>query len=260
VKRPRPCGSLRLLVVLLLILSAGCARLLPPPRQPIGEEARRALSRLVERWHAFADLRALAEVRVARGDDRRLLQGVLLARAPASLRFEALSPLGSPLLIVVIHEERLTAYNAATNEALIGEATAAAAARNLSFPVDPDDLVGILVGRPVPPKDVRVAEIMPPDEHGPSLGLSGADWHQRLWMDFTTGVVHRVELTGGRYEVLVTYQRDGDGQLTGLDFTAAQSLLTGSVRYQQAVFGGGIEPDRFRLVIPAGAKVEELVN
>ena len=253
---PRRPSSL--LLGLLVLLAAGCARALPPPRQPVGEDARRAIALLVERWHAFSDLRALAEVRVARGDERRHLQGVLLARAPSSVRFEALSPFGQPALLLTIHDGQLLAYNAASNQALAGPATADTAARLLGLPFEPDDLVGILAGRPVPPRDVRVAELLPADEAGPSLGLIGGDWRQRVWMDFATGVVRQVEITGGRYEVRVVYQRGAGGEVTGFDFAAAQSYLTGSVRYRQAVFDGGVDPERFRLTLPERATVERL--
>lgn len=234
-------------------------RALPPPRAPVGEEARRALALLTRRWHGFSDLRALAEIRVERGGERRQLQGVLLARAPASLRFEALSPFGQPLLLVVIHDGRLTAYDAAANRAVVGPATAETAAQLLSLPFEPADLVGVLAGLPAPPRDVRVAEILPPDERGrPSLSVIGGDWRQRVWMDFTTGVVHRLEITGGRYEVTIGYQRDGDDRLTGFDFSAAQSYVAGSVRYRRLVLDAGVEPERFELVVPEGARVDPL--
>jgi outer membrane lipoprotein-sorting protein len=236
----------------------GCARLLPPPREALGEDARRALGLLAQRWQEFSDLRSLADVRFSRGNANHHFQGVMLVRAPGSVRFEALTPFGPPLFLAVIHDNRLTTYNAATHEALIGEVTAESAARTLSFPFDPDDLVGILAGRPSPARDVRVARLLPPDEDGPSLGISGADWYQRVWMDLATGLVKQIEMAGGRYEVRVTYERDGDGRVTGFDFAAAQGMFSGSVRYRQAVFGAGIDPERFRLVIPAGAKVEEL--
>lgn len=224
----------------------------------MSEDARRAVALLVERWHEFRDLRALADIRVDRNGQRQLLQGVLLAKAPASVRFEALSPFGQPLLLVAIHDGQLTAYNTTTNEALTGPATADTAAKLLSLPFDPDDLVGVLAGRAVPPKDIRVAEILPADDHGPSLSLIGENYRQRVWMDFTTGVVRQLEITGGRYEMRIVYQRDADGAPQGFEFSAANSYLTGSVRYRDVALGRGIDAERFRLSVPERAKIQQL--
>lgn len=251
---PRPLTSL---LVLALALT-GCARALAPPRAPVAEEARQAVALLVERWHEFADLRTLADLRVERGGQRQRLQGVLLARAPASVRFEALSPFGPPLLAVVIHDGELTAYNAAANEAVVGPATADTAARLFGLPLEPMHLVGVLAGRAVPPTDLRLAHILPADEHGPSLELVGTDHRQRVWMDFTTGVVDRLEIAGGRYEVRIAYQRDEQARVRGFEFAAAGGYVTGTVRYRDPVVDGGVDPERFRLQVPDTAKIKRL--
>jgi len=231
---------------------------LPPPREPVSEEVRRVIALLVARWQEFSDLRTLADVRVERGSDQQQLTGVLLLKAPASIRFEGLSPFGQPLLLVTIHEGQLTAYNAASHEAIVGPATAETAARLLSLPVDPEDLIGTLAGRAVPPKDLRVAQILPADAEGPSVELIGSLHRQRVWMDFATGIVRQIEITGGRLEARVTYHRGPDGSLAGFDLWAAQGNVTGSVRYRNPVVGAGIDGERFRLTIPAGASIERL--
>jgi outer membrane lipoprotein-sorting protein len=224
----------------------------------VSEEARRAIALLAERWHGFADLRTLAGVELQRGDQRQVFNGVLLVKAPGSVRFEALSPFGQPLLLIVLHEGRITAYDAAANRALVGPATADSAARLLGMPFDPEDLVGVLAGRAGPPRDLRVATLLPADELGPSLELIGAVHRQRIWMDFASGVVRQLEITGGRYEVRVRYTLDADDRPQGFQLNAAQDQLTGTVRYRDPVFDGGIEPDRFELTLPESAKIEQL--
>lgn len=239
-------------------LAAGCATVVPTLRHPVPEDARQALSALIERWHGFSDIRALADVDLRRGTERQRLTGVLLARAPGSLRFEVLSPFGQPLLYVTIHDGRLVAYDATTNEALVGPANAETSARLFHLPVDPDDLVAILAGRVVPPKDLRVAELLPPDDDGPSIRLVGGVHEQRVWLDPGTGIVRRLSIRGGRLEARIVYRRDGNGRLTGLDLDAGQSYLAGSVRYRQAVVDGGVEPERFSLIVPKGAKIQTI--
>lgn len=231
---------------------------LPPPRETMSEEARRAVALLQTRWQEFSDVRTLADVRVERGGRKQDVTGALLLKAPASIRFEALSPFGSPLLIATIHDGQLVLYNAASNSARVGPATPDAAGRLFSLAVTPDELVGLLAGRAVPPTDLRVATVQPADAHGPSLEMIGALHRQRVWMDFATGLVHRIQITGGRIEALLIYQHAADGALTGFNLAAAQGNVTATVRYRNLVLDSGIEPERFQLTIPARASIERL--
>lgn len=239
-------------------MAAGCVIAPPTLRRPVSEDARRPLALLIARWHEFSDLRALAEITLSRGGERQRLTGVLLAKAPGSVRLEVLSPFGQPFLLVTVHDGQLTSYDAATNEARVGPADAETAGRLLSLPFDPDDLVAVLAGRAVVPKDLRVAELQAPDAQGPSIELIGRVNRQRVWMDFDSGVVRQLEISGGRLEARITYLRDAAGTLTGFDLTAAQSHVTGSVRYRNLAEGVGIEPDRFTLTLPKGAKIQKI--
>jgi outer membrane lipoprotein-sorting protein len=216
------------------------------------------VDRLTARWQEFHDLRALADITLKRGSDRQRLNGVLLARAPASVRFEALSPFGQPFLFVAMHEGRITTYNAATNEARVGTASVESAAELISLPVEPEDLVALLSGRAAPPRDLRTAEIVPPDEMGPSINLVGRYNRQRVWLDFETGIARQVTITGGRTEATVTFQRAADGTLGGLDVTASNGYVTGGVRYLSLSLNAGVEPERFALTPPKDAKIQAI--
>jgi outer membrane lipoprotein-sorting protein len=241
-----------------LALAVGCSIALPPPRQAVPEDARRAIDLLITRWHSVTDLRALVDVDVDRNGQRQRLTGVLLAKAPGSVRFEALSPFGQPFLIAVVHEGHLTAFSALTNEAVVGDATAETTARLLGLPVEPQDLVAVVAGYAVPPVDLRQAQILPPDALGPSLSLVGAVNEQRIWMDFKTGVVSQTQIIGGRVAATVTYRRDDEGHLTGLDVSAAERYVTGTLRYRNLATGIGLGPERFALTLPKDAKTQPI--
>ena len=247
-----------LLVFLTVGLAAGCAIALPPPRQPISEEVRRAVDLLITRWHAVTDLRALADIDVDKGGQRQRLSGVLLAKAPGSVRFEALSPFGQPFLVAVVHDGQLTAYSAASNEAVVGEATAETTAHLLGLPFEPHDLVAVVSGYAVPPRDLRLGEILPPDATGSSLSLVGAVHEQRIWMDFDTGLVRQLQIVGGRAAATVTYQRDDEGRLTGFDVSAAERYVTGTIRYRTVATDVGLSADRFALTLPKDAKTQPI--
>jgi outer membrane lipoprotein-sorting protein len=268
---PRRLTSL----LLALLVAAGCARLLPPPRQQLDPGARRAVELLSERWGDFTDLRTLATLELERPDRRERFTGVLLVRRPDSVRFEALSPFGQPFLFLVLHEGELVVYNAASNEALLAPATADSMAKLLSLPFEPPDLVSILAGRPAPPGDLRRATIGEPEAETPSptedrtaerragaqdppLVLVGPNNQLKVWMDLETGLARQVEVSGGRYAVLVTYTRDAGGRVSALRFDAPAARLRGVIEYRDPALGVGLDPDRFDLVVPPSAKVERM--
>lgn len=251
----RPLSSLLLLLQLALV--AACAT--APPREPISDDARRALTLLAERYGEFTDMRALADVALRKGGDRQRLRGVLLVRAPSSVRFEALSPFGPPLLVVTVHDGQVTAYDALKNEAHVGPADAETISKVLGLPLDPDDLVSVLVGRFAGPRDLRSAEMLAPDATGPSLNLvNGAGGRQRVWLDPGTGVIQQRQIFGSRFNALIKYRRDAAGTLAGLDLDAAMSYITGSITYQNLVEDEGIDEERFTLTIPKGAKTQPI--
>ena len=243
---------------LVLWLAAGCALALPPPREPVHDDARRALDLALGRWQAFTDLRALADVTLDKGGERQRLTGVLLARSPGSVRFEALSPFGQPFLLVTVLDGRFVAYDAARNEARVGAADAETTARLLSLPVSPEDLVGLLAARLAPSQDVRQVMLMPADEAGPSLSVVDAVHERRVWMDMTTGEVRRLKIVGGRAEAVATYLYEGGGRLIGFDVEAGDRYVTATVRYRSLVLNAGVDPERFILTLPKDAKTHAI--
>lgn len=247
-------GAALLGVVLLLI--AGCATL-PPPRAPIAPEVYRLIDLLARRWREFDDLRTLADITIRRDERVQRLNGVLLLQAPASLRFEALTPWGQPFLLLAVNAETTTLYEVAENRALVGPASARATERWLGFALKPDELVGLLAGHVVPLKDPYSAELMPTDGVGPSIKLTGASGAQRIWADPETGVVRQVEMDSGKHQARIAYSGGGlTDPPAALTLTALDAPLTVSIRYRQPKFGTGLSPDLFTLTVPEHAKIQ----
>src|SRR6476660_9921447 len=99
---------------------------------------------LAARYGELTDMRTLADVSLRKGSDRQRLRGVLLIRSPSSVRFEALSPFGPPLMVVTVHEGQVTSYDALKNEARVGPADSETISKVLGLPLEADDLVSVL--------------------------------------------------------------------------------------------------------------------
>jgi outer membrane lipoprotein-sorting protein len=242
----------------LAIVLAACATVAPPEPARIPDETRRLVALLTLRHHHIADVKSLVEVTLRQGAAAQRFSGVLLARAPDRLRFEALSPFGQPFLLVTVADGTLTRYHVGDNRTLIAPADARTTGRWLGVPLGPDDLLGLLIGRPLPPRDLREAELLPADARGRSLRLAGHDQTQRVWLDVETGVVSRIEIQGGRRMLAVTYeQRGGAGIPTAIRATA-ETDLEALIRYRDPVLSAGVDPALFQLTVPASANTERL--
>lgn len=261
--RPRPSSrsshaGRRLAGALLIVLAAaGCASL-PPAREPIPAEVKVSLDRLDQRWRAFADLRTLAELTIRRGGRVQRFAGVLLLRTPASLRFEALSPFGTPVLIVAADPKTLTLWEVADERAYIAPATGEANRRWLGVALGGQDLVALLSGRVVPLADPLRAEQLSPDAAGPSLNLVGADGTQRIWLDAATGQARQVEWNGGKTPLRATFlPAKSDAPPAGLRLEALDGSLDVRITYKNPRMNTGFDPALLTLVVPEGVRIQD---
>ena len=242
----------------LALCLAACATGAPRGEPPLSDDARRLIALLTLRRDQFSDLRALVELTVRRGERTQRYTGVVLAKPPASLRFEALSPFNQPVFLAAMSAGSLTTYDVYGNRAMKAPVSARAAGWWLGIPLEAEDVVALLIGRVLPPREVREAEILPADATGPSLRLVGRERTERIWMDFETGDVVRAEIQGGRTTLVVEYAWAASDSLpTGIRATAGPDFEA-IVRYRQPALATGVEEERFRLVLPEGANLQPL--
>ena len=253
---PRPNRSklrgllLGALALSLIAVSGGCASL--PPRQPLPTEVQAARTTLETRWMEFHDLRSQAEIRIQRGSRIDRFTGVLLLRAPASLRFEALAPFGPPLLVVASDAESVTLWEVPSERAFIGRSSPDATRRWLGLALGAEDLVSLLAGYALPARDPLSGQMLPPDDKGPSVAFETADGRQRIWFDPASGIARQVEWTGGSQPARAVFTPDGVLRLATLD-----GKLEVTVRYKDPRRNTNFDPELLKLTVPQGVRIQD---
>jgi len=246
---PRPSSRSKLAGLLLgaLTLAGGCASL--PPRLPLPPDVLTTRAELETRWREFRDLRSLTEITIRRAGRADRLSGVLLLRAPASLRFEALAPFGPPLLVVASDPESVTLWEVPQERAFIGRSTPDANRRWLGLALGSEELVALLAGYALPAPDPFSGTMLPADNIGPSVTFQTADGRQRIWLDPASGEARQVEWTGGSQPARAVFSGNGV-RLSTLDGT-----LDVSVAYRDPLRDSGFDPELLRLTVPQGVRI-----
>jgi outer membrane lipoprotein-sorting protein len=262
VRRPRPSRSSRLRLaggLLLAVSLSACATAPPAPAPaPIAEEARAALARIEQHRRSLIDLRSLAEITVRRGGRAQRLSGVMLLLAePATLRFEALSPFGTPVLIVAGDPQSLTLWEVLDNRAYLAPASPEANRRWLGLALGGEDLVALLSGRARPVPDPTGVELVAPDETGPSVRLNGRDVEQRIWFDPASGQARQVEWTGKNPARVTFTPAPPDGPPAGLRLETPDGTLRVSVTYRDPKMNTGLDPALLKLTVPEHVRIQD---
>ena len=240
-----------------LALAAGCATVAPPTIPP-SPEAAAARALIEQRGAEFKDLRTLAEILIRKDNRRQRLTGPLLLRAPSSLRFEALSAFGTPVVVVGGDPSAVTVWEVLDRRAYRLPATPDATRGWLGLALGVDDLVAVLSGHVVLLKNPRTVELLAADERGPSLSLTGADGAQRVWFDAETGQVRQVMWTGGKDPARAVFSdMPPDAPSAGVMVTTLDGTLEVTVTYQDPRVNTGFEADLMPLDIPEDVKIQD---
>jgi len=239
-----------------MLTLAGCAS--APARRPVAPEAQAAVARLEERARGFSDLRTVAELKIRRDKKVQRLAGALLLRTPASLRFEALTSFGLPVVLVAGDTQSVTLWEVLDNRAFILPASPDANRRWLGLALGGDDLVALLSGRVLPLKDPATVELLPADLLGPSLRLTNRDGEQRIWLDPVDGQARQVEWTGGKSPARVTFEDTApDAPPAGLTLATLDGKLEVVVRYRDPRMNTGFDPALLTLTVPENVRIQD---
>jgi outer membrane lipoprotein-sorting protein len=239
-----------------MLLLAGCASA-PPAARPSAPEALAALNLVEQRWADFKDLRSLAEIEIRRDERVQRMAGVLLLRSPSSLRFEALAPFGTPVVIIAADADVLTIWEVPAERAFRLPASPDANRRWLGLAMGGDELVAILSGRVIPLQNPVAVELLAPDEIGPALFLRTADRTQRIWLDPATGEAKAAEWTGGANPARVVFTNRSDGIPQKVALGTLDGKLAVTVAYRNPAVNTAFDPELLRLSVPEHIRIQE---
>ncbi|ORJ61536.1 LolA family protein [Geothermobacter hydrogeniphilus] len=243
------------LICLVPILLQACAvpRPAAPPVVDVG--ARELLQHLESSARRLQSLRGLARVRVESPQRNFGATQVLLVSKPNRLRAETLSLFGTPMLLLSSDGRQLQVLVPGQNRFYQGAASGRNLQRFTNLPLRLEDLVHLLLYQVPLLADVERLEA---DAAGPLLFLSGdGDRRQELQFDNQLRLVRCRLSRGGAVWLDIGYG----------DFSAEQNFprsislrlpqrdILLEVQFRQLEINPQLDPRRFVLVRPAGAKL-----
>ena len=221
-------------------------------------EVSEAYSLVQRNWQAFHDLRTRADIRIRQDNRVQRLDGVLLLMTTSSLRFEALSPLGTPLLVVGGDATTLTVWETMNQRAYRLPASPDATRRWLGLALGPDELVATLSGRAVPLKDPLAAELVPADSVGPSISLRNGSVTQRIWFDPADGRTKAVEWTGEKNQARAVFADAGsDAAPTRVTLATLDGRLEVLVNYHDPRINSGFDASLVDVTLPENVTIQD---
>lgn len=186
-----------------------CATQVPSPASP--PQLNAEIAALIARDHQVNSLQssAIMEYKGPRG--RLKAREQITLRRPASLRVEALSPLGVALVITA-NADQLAIFDPSKNTITRGAANAATLGQVAQLPMTPQAAVRLLLGLPPDPALLKSAPIASHEEQGMATVLFADHDGATCELDFTGGNLTTVRQTSAdrvtRYEVDYSDYRD----------------------------------------------------
>ena len=261
-RRPRRQPYELLLVALLAL--PGCPR--PPVGRPgVAPTAAQLVDHLRRRSERLRSLRFEAKVDylAERGDRIKLTMTFLVAR-PASLRIDAESPLGGPLMSLASDGQRFQLLDGRQNRYLSGPASPCAIGQLLRVRLAPGDLLDVLTGQ-APLLGAPTAVAWDPEGGGRELlTLEGDGVRQTLWLAPKTFdlLAAEVRTRGGavlyrlRHDDFVDVGGERLPERTTIEDPGARSDARLRVRSRE--LGPELPKDAFTLTPPPGLPAESL--
>ena len=238
---------------------AACATLPTLPGETPPPEL--LLHQVKARLQTIQGLKGLAQVKVSSPKKNFSVQQVLFARQPAFLRSESLSPLGTPQFYLATDGRELTLYHPGENRYYHGQATARHLTSTMPFPLEPGEIVALLLGG-LPLIDYEKASVRREPREGLwvlDLSSPSRGEQQSFWIHPQSFHILRVDFRrpglSCRLALLDFHQIQGILFPRRIEFTAMDPQAQLILEYQEVELNPGWEAQDFHLPVPRGATV-----
>ncbi len=246
-------------LLLAALLPTACA-VVPevPPASPVDAEG--LLNRLAASETAVRTVRGQATVRYDGPTGSGSVDQVIVVALPDRARLEALSPVGTAVLLIAIRGDDLTVHAPDRHEYGVGRATRETLARLARVPIPPGPLLRLLAGLPplsIRPTDPRVRVALEADGFRVD-SVDGPLW-QRVWTGPGGTAVDHGELGEGAGP-LVRFQFGGRRPHDGIAFPLAIRIEGGpggtsvAVRYETVRLNEPVDAGLFSLPRPTDGR------
>jgi len=248
-----------LIVCALLCLQSACmpqVKSLPHP-QPLKDDL---LQRLDETRAAFLTVKGLAKATYRNGDESITASQVVFARYPAALRLETLGLFGSPALLLATDGTTLTVLLPGEAKAYQGPAGAGFLQQVLRLPLRPEDLVSLLLHKPLQ-LPWGTSQVVYEDDGRSRLILENDfGLRQELVFDRDLRLVQCEYRLAGIRQLLVVYTDFDDpaGFPRRIHLTLPQDHIEALLAFSSLESNVELTDSRFVLTPPVGYAVEPL--
>lgn len=259
IRLARPLAGAAPLLLLAGLLVTACAVVPEPPRPaPSGLAGRPEvlLDRLAADEAAVTTLRGLASFRYDGPAGSESGTQAIVVALPDRARLEALSPMGTAVLILVIRGDVLMVHAPAQHQYGVGRATRETLGRLARLPISPGPLLRLLVGLPplpIRPGDPRVRLTM--EATGPRVESVDGPFWQRVWTSPDGAWLERGEM-GEAAGLLVRFQFGDHRRLDnatvpfGVQFEEVTAGTRLALRYETVRLNEAVESGLFELPRP----------
>jgi hypothetical protein len=251
----RPLAA-RLAAVAAAAALAACTPRVPPPDLALEPEA--LLAQVEATAAAIQSVRGEVRVRT-KGQEHVSVPAFVAAGKPSSLHLEALDFFGNPVAVLVVHEGRLSIYDARDRTFYRGRATPENVARLVPLPIAPEELVAALCGAPL-----LAGEPVRADPGRGHVTLELRDGRRTTTLRVVEGAaVERAEVRvrgAGGYRVVYgrPYAATGADEPGDLTLTSAEPPVQVELGWVDHEANAALAPELFRMEPPAAARVVDL--
>lgn len=269
---PKAAAAFRQLVwtSLIMLLIAGCARMGHVSLPLAGTERSHVLERYreyLQRGPLCSGIEADIRLRYRSVLKDAGISGVLLAKRPASLKFLGLSPLGQPLLLLSLHDDRFVFVDVQGQKGYTGKLTARKVAELLPVEKLADEgLFVLLTGKPAIPLDEGLVVVSPAREGTGRYLLSwpaGDEHRKQVVFDGAAGQVEAFRLLDAAGQMLleIGYSHEREercGVPNSLSISGSEVRGSVECAFEQVFRADSLPASDFELAVPESFTMEEV--